>query len=334
MGKKLTLEEFIRRSQEIHKEEDGSPKYDYTESEHVNSNTKVKIICKIHGLFEQNSHDHLVGKGCSKCGFEKGSKKAVLGKNVFLERAKKAHGDKYDYSLLPDNLKTKDKVKILCKEHGVFEQESKSHTYGIGCPKCGHAEGGLKIRNKQEDFINKAREKHRDKYDYSKVIYKGVEVKIILICPKHGEFNITPHDHLSGKGCRKCGYEKNSITMKSLNVHTFRSRFTEQKPAILYYINIKTNNKEYYKIGVTTRSVAERFSSDISKGTQISLIKSWSYEHACDAYREEMSIIRFYKEHKTKDTPLRDGNGEVFDVDILELDLETLNSRGESGCCN
>jgi len=334
VGKKLTLEEFIRRSQEIHKEEDGSPKYDYTESEYINGSTKIKIICKVHGSFLQNPHDHLAGKGCSKCGFIESSQKAVLGKNIFLERAKAVHGDKYNYSLLPDNLKTKDKIKILCQEHGVFEQEAKSHTLGIGCPKCGNTRKGLSRRIKQETFISKAIEVHGNKYDYSKVIYEGTEIKIILICSKHKEFNITPHAHLSGQGCRSCGYEKNSTVLKASNEHTFKSRFTDQKPAILYYVKIKTTNKEYYKIGVTTKNVTERFRSDTSRGVQISLIKSWDYEHACDAYKEEMSIIRLYKGHKTKDTPLKGGNGEVFDIDVLKLDLEILNLRGESGCCN
>lgn len=42
-------------------------KYDYSKVEYINSNTKVKIICPIHGEFEQIANDHRIGKGCSKC---------------------------------------------------------------------------------------------------------------------------------------------------------------------------------------------------------------------------------------------------------------------------
>ena len=55
-----------------------------------------------------------------------------------------------------------------------------------------------------EEFIKRAREVHGDKYDYSKVEYVNSRTKICIICPKHGEFWITPHSHLTGHGCHKC----------------------------------------------------------------------------------------------------------------------------------
>jgi hypothetical protein len=51
-----------------------------------------------------------------------------------------------------------------------------------------------------EEFIEKARLKHGDKYDYSKVDYQGSKVKVCIICPKHGEFWQRPNDILSGMG--------------------------------------------------------------------------------------------------------------------------------------
>ena len=61
----------------------------------------------------------------------------------------------------------------------------------------------------KDAFILKARKVHGDKYDYSKVDYVGSHMKVCIICPEHGEFWQTPSSHLSGRGCKKCGYIKN-----------------------------------------------------------------------------------------------------------------------------
>ena len=55
-----------------------------------------------------------------------------------------------------------------------------------------------------EEFIEKARAIHGDKYDYSKVVYKTSQEKVIIVCPKHGEFLQRPNCHLNGAGCPKC----------------------------------------------------------------------------------------------------------------------------------
>ena len=66
----------------------------------------------------------------------------------------------------------------------------------------------------KEEFITRAREIHGDKYDYSKVVYVNIETPVVIICDKHGEFTQSPHSHLKGCGCRKCGYESMSKKTK------------------------------------------------------------------------------------------------------------------------
>lgn len=56
-----------------------------------------------------------------------------------------------------------------------------------------------------EEFISKAKIVHGSKYNYSKVVYSGNKNKVSVMCPKHGEFNQRPNDHLNGNGCPKCG---------------------------------------------------------------------------------------------------------------------------------
>ena len=58
----LTLEEFIERSNKTH-----SNRYDYSNTVYTNFKTKVSVVCKEHGEFNQKPYDHMQGKGCSKC---------------------------------------------------------------------------------------------------------------------------------------------------------------------------------------------------------------------------------------------------------------------------
>ena len=60
--KTLTTDEFIKKAKKIHEN-----KYDYSLTKYVNSKTKIKIICPIHGIFEQTPNNHLKGCGCPKC---------------------------------------------------------------------------------------------------------------------------------------------------------------------------------------------------------------------------------------------------------------------------
>jgi hypothetical protein len=98
--------------------------------EYKNAKTKVKIICKEHGTFEQTPDSHLSGRGCSQCG---GNYK--ISENVFLEKSKLIHKNKYDYSLIIFTNQFS-KVEIICPLHGIFKQLPVQHIKGQGCPKC------------------------------------------------------------------------------------------------------------------------------------------------------------------------------------------------------
>ena len=121
----------------------------------------------------------------------------------FTEKAKKVHGDKYDYSKV-EYINNKTKVCIICPEHGEFWQTPDSHLRGRGCRQCSIKSMKDKQRLSTEDFIEKAKEIHGNKYDYSKVDYVNSQTKVCIICPKHGEFWQTPLNHLKGKGCPDC----------------------------------------------------------------------------------------------------------------------------------
>lgn len=121
-----TPEQFANEANIIHKN-----KYDYSLVKYVNNKTNVIIICPIHGQFLQSPDNHLVGKGCKYCG---GTTK--LNQEQFIEKAIEVHGNKYDYSQVVYTL-SKNKVKIICPIHGIFEQTANNHiSKKRDCPDC------------------------------------------------------------------------------------------------------------------------------------------------------------------------------------------------------
>ena len=115
----------------------------------------------------------------------------ILDTNTFIKKVKQIHGNKYDYSLV-EYTNSKTKVKIICNEHGIFEQLLNSH-YHHGCKKCGDKNRTKKI--KLTDFIKKAKEMHGNKYDYSLVEYINNKTKVKIICLDHGIFEQIPQHH-------------------------------------------------------------------------------------------------------------------------------------------
>lgn len=183
---------FIEKSKKIH-----GDTYDYSLIEYINNFTKMKIICKKHGIFEQTSNSHLRGDGCIKCaGLEK------MTKEIFIEKSKKIHGDIYDYSLV-NYINNKTKIKIICEKHGIFEQKPNNHTIQKqGCPDC----SGLK-KLTIEQFIIRSNKIHNNFYDYSLASYVNNNTKVRIICPKHGIFEQTPNLHIRS-GCPHCRESK------------------------------------------------------------------------------------------------------------------------------
>ena len=119
--------EFIEKAIKIH-----SNKYDYSLVEYVNNNTKIKIICYKHGVFETTPQSHLTTThGCVEC-YREYQRKT---QEQFIIDAIKIHGDKYDYSLV-NYINNITKIKIICSKHGIFEQLPNTHLNNKGCPKC------------------------------------------------------------------------------------------------------------------------------------------------------------------------------------------------------
>jgi very-short-patch-repair endonuclease len=162
-----------------------------------------------------------------------------LNTNIFIEKAKEVHGEKYNYSKV-EYINVMKKICIICPIHGEFEQSMNAHIYSkSGCPKCGILRTTNFHKTTLEEFITQSKEIHGNKFDYSNVVYVNTLTKVCIICPEHGKFWQTPSDHLrkKGFGCSKCGY----------NVLAFNK--TKNKDFRIEQANKIHNNKyDYSKI--------------------------------------------------------------------------------------
>ena len=159
---KLTKEQFIEQAHAVH-----GDKYDYSLVELDNGSlSQVKIICPEHGVFVQRAGTHTgkMGRGCPKCknGWkvkepklskeQKAALKQVNKTDVFVEKARAVHGDRYDYGQVK-YVNAMTKVVITCMEHGDFLMRPANHLSGQGCPSCGILSRTAKISSTTKEFV-------------------------------------------------------------------------------------------------------------------------------------------------------------------------------------
>lgn len=208
MDKNKKLERFVEKAKQRY-----GNKYDYSKVDYKGVNDKVCIICPKHGEFWQTPQIHLCSKyGCPLCGKEESANKQILTTEEFIKRARKIHGDKYNYSKV-EYKDTYKHVCIICPEHGEFWQKPVAHLRGRGCPECG------KPKNKTtEEFVDQAKKLYSDKYSYSKTVYVNNHTNVIVTCPVHGDFSVNPNSFLSGNYCALCKQQERFIK-KAKEVH-------------------------------------------------------------------------------------------------------------------
>ena len=205
---RTTEEEFIEKAKYVH-----NNFFDYERGSFVNVSSKVGVICPIHGVFYQKANNHLNGQGCPACKKDKieheitklptkNKSTTKYGTDTFIKKVKDLYGDKYAL----ENVKyvnNRTPVSIVCREHGEFLITPNHLLAGRGCSKC-----SKNYHYDTEDVINEFKKVHGDKYSYEKVDYKRTHDNIIVTCPIHGDFEISPSNHLKGQGCPKCNNNK------------------------------------------------------------------------------------------------------------------------------
>jgi len=269
---------FIEKANKIH-----DNKYDYSLVKYKSNKRKVKIICPVHGIFEQTPNNHISKKvNCPLCTNENRN----INIDEFIKRSIKIHGNKYDYSLVDTKNK---KVKIICPIHGIFEQSKIGHLCG-GCIEC-------KIDNmrlKTDEFIERSKKLHNNKYNYSFVEFKNVNQKIKIICPKHGVFEQRVSSHLAGHGCEKC---------------------------------VKITKNEYSKWVKYKSNVR-----NLTKKSKKKLLKNWEgYDYYDNQYiKENFNLLYHHKDYPTVDHKISLYNGYINNIspeDISNVDNLCITKR-------
>jgi very-short-patch-repair endonuclease/phage FluMu protein Com len=188
---------FIKEAISIH-----GDKYSYSKVKYTRTDEKVTITCPIHGDFEQTPHGHLKGYGCYQCGRESLGNKTRHNEEYYITKAKKVHGDKFDYSKL-NYIALNKPVTITCPIHGEFTQRADGHLK-YGCEKCSVEKQIMTT----DEFINKAKLIHGNLYSYDKTSYVSYGINVIITCKKHGDFIQNPNEHIRGSGCPICNSSK------------------------------------------------------------------------------------------------------------------------------
>ena len=207
------------------------------------------------------------------------------------------------YTKLPK--RSADRVEGYCTVcSSSFNQKAADHVKSRGCPKCSAKAVGISQCKPLDTVIEEFISEHGDTYDYSHI--KGdisARTTIELECNIHGKFNIKAAHHRRGGRCPRCS----------------AGGFKMYLPATLYYLRVSVRGEVAYKIGITNRTVRDRYT--IEEMENITVLKEWEYPIGHDAARAESSILSDFKVYKWKGSALlNSGNTELFDRDVLELD--------------
>lgn len=215
----LTIQEVIAKfPEEVQK------RYDFSNATYSGALTPITgVRCQIHGEFQQYAAQLRKngGAGCPACGIKVRTASRTMTTEEFIRRSLEVHRGRYAYhNVRYVNANTH--VVVTCAEHGGFRITPNKHMIrGQGCPECAkHSRGrrtsganvgalaaATRKAHHREDFPNKARAVHGDKYDYSRAIYEGAKQKVEIVCKSHGAFWQTPNHHLgNSQGCPQCGH--------------------------------------------------------------------------------------------------------------------------------
>lgn len=297
MTKRLTVEDFIKRSKELH-----GDTYNYDQSNYVNNHTKVNIVCNSHGIFSQLPKDHLRGRGCPLCSSVSKST------DEFIKQSMAVHGVRYGYELTK-YVNKRTPVTMTCSIHGEFKQLPYVHVRGSGCQACGKVP-----RIDTLIFIDRCNEVHGGKYIYGLIHYVNMLSKLQIICPTHGLFEQVASDHIRGNGCPGCSM----------------SGFDSSLPGTLYVLCDDERSPSRIKIGISNK-LNERITT-LRKATpfHIQLLISYDFKNGKQAYETEQMLHKLFSDSNAELSGF-DGCSEWFNysheiLDTLHEVVQTLHT--------
>lgn len=232
--RRKTTEQFVQEAKVIH-----GDKYNYDLVEYQGNKIKVKIWCnKCHKLFYQTPDTHLHNHGCPFC---VGQNKTT---ESFVEEAKQIHGNKYNYDQV-EYINEDTPIKIWCNTCGkFFYQTPRHHLKKCGCQKCANKNRAIRQSLTVDGFINKSKNIHGNKYDYTYVDYKNSYTKVKILCKKCNIiFEQLPIHHMRGSGCPNCFYNERKKTQEEFIKESIGIYGDKYSYDFVNYINNRTKVK-------------------------------------------------------------------------------------------
>lgn len=239
-------------------------------------------------------------------------KSAINKTEYFISKAKRVHGDRYDY-IKANYSGTKSKICIICPKHNEFLQNPTDHLSGNGCIKCSYDFKNKKKMLSNSIFIERSKAIHGDKYNYSLVDYKGSHKDVFIICRIHGLITQKPSVHLAGSGCNKCGNKKISDnggwSLTSCRIAPTKSKIFESFK--VYIIKCFDKYETFYKIGRTYNTIKYRFSGKSTMPYNYSVIRVFEGD-AAYIYKLEVKLKKINKEYAYVPKKIFGGYNECF----------------------
>lgn len=213
------------------------------------------------------------------------------------EKFYEVHKGFYDYTQVIYNGML-EKINILCPLHGVFQMTPDKHLRGTRCPKCASIERGLNKTSKARgEFFSKVLEIHGGKYNYDIFNYTNSYTKSTVVCLKHGNFEITPNNHLQGVGCSICGVESTSI-LNSLGLEDILERCINSHGGDNYDYSLITNYINSHSVGVILCKKHGPFVQNIyqhANGKECPSCRVFINGFSIDRYKGKIPVLYYVK---------------------------------------
>lgn len=227
--------------------------YDYHDSVYNGSVNDITIRCLKHGYFTIKANAHLSGDRCKYCTIEDRS----ISNKEYIDRAKKVHGELYDYSKTKFN-NTYEDVIIICKKHGEFKQKAGVHLRGSGCPICKSSKGELKILKILEDNNIKFIREHPIDDEYKAYKYDFYLPDLNILIEYDGIQHFKSIKHFGGLSKLKEQKARDDTKNKLAILHNYKliripyTRFKNIEDYLFFrlskYYIYRFNNKFYKNI--------------------------------------------------------------------------------------
>lgn len=184
------------------------------EKEYAGSRTQVMYTCAKHGLQTKELRKLLEGVGCAKCATDN----RTIDFDEFVRRSNQTHNNRYTYDKEDFDSFSSGYVTAICAIHGRFRTLAQAHSTGSGCPECGIIRRSTAYKVSFDDFVERARTIHGNRYTYDASQYDSMTQPTIITCSEHGEFIQVASYHIhSESGCPKCSVRESKGQTEMFN---------------------------------------------------------------------------------------------------------------------